>query len=547
MLAIAGMSENSYTLAVHFYPCLQNQSMSSDIVLLHGWGSASQSWQPLIPALQNIANVIALDLPGFGESQAVPNFTLDAIVQLIAAQLPEKCVLIGWSLGGMFAVQIAARYPQKISKIITLAANAKFVASRDYDIAMPLAVNRQFNKSFAADPQSTLKLFSGLLAQGATNERALLKQVRVLAEPDKINSNWLQALELLSQLDNREAFAQLTQPGLHLLAEKDVLVPDSAATALLQLNSQQSVQVIPDAAHALHWSQPELVVQAIQDFIKPVALDKKQVAHSFSRAAATYDSVANLQRKVGELLLEKVMPNPAVQVVLDLGCGTGYFTPQLQSKFPQALVVGVDIAEGMLQFAREKWGQSHLMARSLNLDESHSLNGSDPIFACADAEQLPFADQSVDIIYSNFALQWCANLSHLFAELQRVLKPDGRIIFTTLGPATLHELKSAWEQVDALVHVNQFHERDQLVNHLKAKALEIVEFEHAQEVMQFEQLSDLTRSLKALGAQNMNRGRAVGLTGRKKIQAFKQAYENFRSNDLLPATYDVFYVKVKTP
>lgn len=160
---------------------------------------------------------------------------------------------------------------------------------------------------------------------------------------------------------------------------------------------------------------------------------------------------------------------------------------------------------------------------------------------------MPFANQSVDVIYSNFALQWCANLSLLFAELQRILKPGGEIIFTTLGPATLHELRSAWEQVDALVHVNQFHVREQLENHLQVNALQVIEFEHVPEVMQFEQLSDLTRSLKALGAQNMNRGRATGLTGRKKIQAFKQAYENFRSNNLLPATYDVFYVKVKAP
>jgi len=533
MLVIAGMSENRYALAVHYYPCLRNpslqkQALADDIVLLHGWGSGSQSWQPLIPALQNIANVIALDLPGFGESQSIPEFTLDAVVPLIAAQLPEKCMLIGWSLGGMLAVQIAARYPQKISHLITLAANVKFVASRDYETAMPLVVNRQFNKSFVSDPQATLKLFSGLLAQGDANERALLKQVRALVEPDKMNLNWQQALELLSQLDNREAFAQLTLPGLHVLAEKDDLVPAVAAQSLTQLNPQQSVQVISGAAHALHWSQPVLVAQTIQNFVCPVALDKKQVAHSFSRAAATYDSVAKLQRKVGEALLQKLEPNPEAQVVLDLGCGTGYFTPQLQSKFPQALVVGVDIAEGMLQFASTQ----------------HSEQKQ---WLCADAEFLSFADQSVDIIYSNFSLQWCANLPHLFAELQRILKPGGQLIFTTLGPATLHELKSAWKQVDSLVHVNQFHEREQLLNHLQASALQIVEFQHKPEVLQFEQLSDLTRSLKSLGAQNVNRGRAAGLTGRKKIQAFKQAYENFRSNNLLPATYDVFYVKVKTP
>ena len=100
-----------------------------------------------------------------------------------------------------------------------------------------------------------------------------------------------------------------------------VLVPGAAAQALARLNSQQTVQIIAGAAHAVHWGLPELVVQVIQDYIQPVALDKKQIAHSFSRAAATYDSVANLQRKVGEVLLQKLAPNPTAQVVLDLGCG----------------------------------------------------------------------------------------------------------------------------------------------------------------------------------------------------------------------------------
>lgn len=523
------MSENVYALAVHIYPCKSQPPITDDIVLLHGWGSGSDSWQTLIPSLQNIANVIAIDLPGFGESAEIADFKLDAVINLIVAQLPEKSVLIGWSLGGMIAVNIAARYPQKISHLVTLAANAKFVASRDYETAMSLAVNRQFNKGFAGDAPATLKLFSGLLSQGDENERSLLKQVRNLAKPEKINTNWLQALNLLSSLDNRAAFNKLSPTGLHLLAEHDVLVPVAAAQSLTALNPQQEIKVVAGAAHALHWSLPELVISLITDFLvqeSQPTLDKKQMAHSFSRAATTYDSVAGLQRDVGAVLLKKLEPNPAVRVILDLGCGTGYFTPQLQTLFPQALVVGVDIAEGMLRFACER--QPEIKS-----------------WVCADAEYLPFSDQSVDIIYSNFALQWCANLPRLFAELQRVLKVDGQCIFTTLGPDTLCELKSAWAQVDAKVHVNQFHEPALLIAGLQQQGFQLVEFEHKPAVMEFEQLSELTRSLKALGAQNVNRGRAVGLTGRKKIQAFKLAYENFRSNNLLPATYDVYYLKVK--
>lgn len=521
------MNENQFKLARQEYSCTFSSSQQQPFVLLHGWGAASESWQPLISQLQTIAPVITLDLPGFGGSKAISEFNLESVTESIANELPPQCILVGWSLGGMLAVQLAARYPQKVIRVITLASNLKFVASRDYDTAMPLAVNRQFNKNFAEDAFDTLKLFGGLLAQGDINERALLKKMRALVASETINDNWLQALVMLAELDNRESFSAIVQPGLHLLAEKDVLVPMSTAQSLVAANPQQKVVIVNGAAHALHWSQPDIVVQHIKEFLRPTALEKTRVAQSFSRAASTYDSVASLQRKVGDLLLKRVSDNASAQHVLDLGCGTGYFTPRLQQVFPYALVTGVDIAEGMLQFAR-----SHLSEQNA--------------WVCSDAEQLPFATDSVDVIYSNFALQWCANLPKLFAELRRVLKPTGELIFTTLGPATLHELKSAWRLVDNHVHVNEFHERDMLLSQLQKAGFGQVDYEHSPEVMEFEHLSDLTRSLKALGAQNVNAGRLTGLTGRKKIQSFKQAYESMRINNLLPATYDVFYISAKS-
>jgi len=522
------MNDSAYKLAAHTYACELQTTLSEDIVLLHGWGTHSNSWLPLIPGLQKIANVIALDLPGFGESAPIPKFDLDVVLTLIAQQLPEKCVLIGWSLGGVLAVQLAARYPEKITRLVTLCANAKFVATENYLPAMSPAVNNEFNQSFECDAQTTLKLFSGLLAQGDPNERVLLKKFRSLIDSKTVNANWLQALKLLAEIDNRDVFSKLTQAGLHLLAEKDALVAIAAYESMTALNSKQQVKIISNSAHAVHWSKPELVAISIADFLRsiPASLNKKQVADSFSRAANTYDSVANLQRYVGELLFESVEKDASVKVVLDLGCGTGYFTPKLQDAYPEALVVGVDLAEGMLHFADEHYpGQKNWL--------------------CADADFLPLAAGSVDVIYSNFAMQWCTDLPHLFSELKRILKPGGQCIFTSLGPATLHELKAAWSKVDSHVHVNKFQDSRQLLACMQQADFQIIHFDNKIEVMEFETLADLTRSLKCLGAHNLNVGRAAGLTGRKKIQAFKQAYENFRNNNVLPATYDVYYVKVK--
>lgn len=499
------------------------------LVLLHGWGCDSSSWSPIMTQLQSLAQVVAIDLPGFGATPALNSFSLDAVVEFIATRLPDRCVVMGWSLGGMLALQVAARYPEKVSQVITLASNAKFVAVRDYPSAMPLPVNRQFNKSFSADPAATLKLFSGLLVQGDANERALLKKVRGLITQQSITSTWRDALQLLAQLDNREIFSGLSQPGLHLLGESDALVPVNAAPVMAALNALQQVHVLGQAAHALHWSQPEKVIELIAGFLQNISTQeedisfKKRVAQSFSRAAHTYDAVANLQRDVGQKLLHRIAADSAAKVVLDLGCGTGYFTRALQQKFPEAYVLAMDLAETMLEVARAR--------------NSPGLG-----LLCGDAEHLPLASNSVDVIFSSLALQWCHNLPLLFSELNRVLKPGGKLIFSTLGPETLHELKSAWQQVDGYVHVNRFIPRVALQESLQDGNFSVTEFSQELPVLEFANLSDLTRELKALGAHNINRGQAEGLTGRKKIAAFKSAYENFRRDNNLPATYDVFYI-----
>lgn len=507
-----------------------------NLVLIHGWGCDSRTWQPPLESLQLFAKVRLIDLPGFGTSAPVPEFSLEAVLDHIEPQLPRNAVVMGWSLGGMLAVQLAARFPERIRAVITLAANVKFVAAPDYPAAMSRSINRQFNQGFAQDPQATLKLFSGLLAQGDADERGLLKQLR-RSDMGAVTDNWLQALQLLTELDNRAVYAQLAQPGLHLFADNDALVPVAAAELLKQINPQQEIKLFENAAHALHWSKPQAVVESVVRFLKeniavgveldPVldaALDKKKVAQSFSRAAATYDSVAQLQRDIGKQLFAQLPDNlPAQSSVLDLGSGTGFFTRQLAAKYPESQIMGLDIAEGMLRYAAEQ---------------------SDEIsWLCSDAELLPIADNSADIVFSSLAIQWCNNLPQLMAELSRVLKPNGRLHIATLGSQTLHELKSAWQQVDNYVHVNRFQSQQALVAAINSSQLILDDIQQANRILYYDHLNELTRELKALGAHNINSGKPEGLTGRSRLLAFKSAYESFRSPQGLPATYDVIYLQ----
>jgi len=147
----------------------------------------------------------------------------------------------------------------------------------------------------------------------------------------------------------------------------------------------------------------------------------------------------------------------------------------------------------------------------------------------------------VDLLFSSLAIQWCENLPALFGEMQRILKPGGRAFLSTLGPRTLHELKSAWQTVDGYTHVNRFLPAT-LIQQAQADAgLSARAFNTEDRVLQYEQLRELTHELKALGAHNVNSGQSAGLTGRRRLQQFRQGYETFRRNGKLPATYEVYY------
>lgn len=158
-------------------------------------------------------------------------------------------------------------------------------------------------------------------------------------------------------------------------------------------------------------------------------MNKSSIAASFSAAATTYEQAAFVEQEIGLRLvqrLEYIKINP--KYILDLGCGTGYFTRQLQSLYPGATIIGLDIAFGMVKFANS----------SANLQ-----------YCCADAEQLPFLDLQFDLIFSNCCMPSIDHLGILFLELNRILKTDGVLLFSTFGPDTLQEfaVTSNWQDM----------------------------------------------------------------------------------------------------
>src|SRR5690606_20983148 len=139
--------------------------------------------------------------------------------------------------------------------------------------------------------------------------------------------------------------------------------------------------------------------------------------------------------------------------------------------------------------------------------------------------------------------QWSEDLHQLFAGVADSLKPGGWLLFSTLGPETLRELRQAWREVDSYTHVNDFQSAEVWRAALENAGLRVETLSEDTAVPRYQQLPQLMRELKALGAHNVNRQQNPGLTGPRQLRELGHAYEQFRDAEgMLPASYQVIYV-----
>lgn len=509
-------------------------SGAAELVLLHGWGSDSEIWRSLVPTLRRRFHVTLVDLPGFGRSAAC-EFRRDPVlvVEQLLPILPESAVYCGWSLGGMLATVIAASYPERVRALMTIASNAIFVADDAWSAAMPAGDFSTFQNVLEKNSVKGLRRFNLLQLHG--EERA--SSVQAVLRDQKLPLNALalvEGLHCLHDMDNRSALSNIECPAIHVFGAEDALVPSRAAAMFANYYPDHECKVMSGCGHLPFLSSPDEFVLLVFEFIrskgmlceaKPHYLDKTDIGRSFSRAAASYDGAAMLQRRIADHLIS-LMPETKSAPLMDLGCGTGYSLPTLKQYMGEGELLAADLAPGMLIYAKE-----------------HHLDTVDG-WLCGDAEDLPLADNSVGLIFSSLALQWCENLPAVYAEIERVLKPGGAAVIATLGPDTLYELRESWRHVDAYAHVNEFSERAEIQSAIQSTGLRVDEWQEHIELMEYEQLSELTRELKNIGAHNVNSGRPNGLTSRARIKALASGYEQFRGqNGLLPATYQVWYVR----
>ena len=252
-------------------------------------------------------------------------------------------------------------------------------------------------------------------------------------------------------------------------------------------------------------------------------LNKRYIRRHCQRAAVTDDQVAVVQRYMADELTSRLqVVKLAPQRVLDAGCGTGYARQGLSQQYPGAELILLDFASNMLH-------QGPL----LRTDQGNSI--------CGDAETMPIAPHSVDLIYCNAVLHWC-RLDHVLLEFLRILKPRGLLTFSTFGPDTLMELRAAWEQVDTNAHVHDFTDMhnvgDALVQHQFDTPVMDVDYLK----VTHKDFKGVLRDLKQAGLSNAATCRQRGLMGRGKLGKLEKAMERFRNDEgLIESTYEIVY------
>ena len=274
----------------------------------------------------------------------------------------------------------------------------------------------------------------------------------------------------------------------------------------------------------------------------PRDVDPRVVRRAFARAAATYDAAAVLQREIAARMASRLdYIRIAPRMILDAGCGTGEAVGELSARYAGARVVALDAALPMVGVARERARGARSLFRRLLPEALGGAGPAAPLFVCGDCNALPLSGVAFDLVWSNLTLQWVNDLPRAFAEVRRVLKVGGLFTFTTFGPDTLQEIRSAFARADGHTHTNRFTDMHDIGDMLVAAGFADPVMDMEQLTLTYPDAGSLMRELKQIGATNATRGRPHGLMGRRRWQRAVAALEAARRGGRVPATFEVVY------
>ncbi|MER2490908.1 pimeloyl-ACP methyl ester esterase BioH [Catenovulum sediminis] len=240
--------------------------MKSHLYFIHGWGMNRAVWRPIAEKLSHLYDVTLLDLPGYGESidNLPQTYNLDQISQQVAQNIQQPGIIIGWSLGGLVAQNIALKNKEKTDALITIASTPCFAQKNDWQ-GIQAHVLTDFQQQLAEDYNKTLERFLAIQAMGSRSARQDIKAFKALLltyappAPAALSGG----LQILAEADLTDKIAEIHQPTVRLYGKLDSLVPKAAIDPIHQLQPHSDKYIFNKASHAPFISHPEEFLQVL--------------------------------------------------------------------------------------------------------------------------------------------------------------------------------------------------------------------------------------------------------------------------------------------
>lgn len=241
------------------------------LVLIHGWGMHGGVWQPIAKRLAKDYMLYIVDLPGMGYSRAVEPYELYSLAEEVAEVIPGVSDILGWSLGGLIAQNIAITQPDRIRRLVLVGSTPCFINKDDWQAGIPADYFTDFARSVDDDYKRAMVKFLTLQCMKAKDARDTIKQLRqgFDLKPAPTQHTLKQALQVLLQTDLREESENILKPTLLIHGDRDTLAPVQAAHWMMQHLPKGFLRVISGAAHAPFLSHGEQFAEALDQFLEP--------------------------------------------------------------------------------------------------------------------------------------------------------------------------------------------------------------------------------------------------------------------------------------
>jgi len=251
-------------------PYLQTSGQGPNLALLHGWGMHGGIWETILPQLEKFFTVHNIDLPGFGRSPVHNgNYDLDYVVESIDQIMTDDCYLMGWSLGGLIATELANRSSQKIKKLVTVASSPCFVATEEMPYGMSREALDTFIDRLNEDFKGTLINFLAIQTMGSPTQQSDLEALKqtVFLHGLPAEKALTGGLRILQSVNLLSTLSRLPMPVLRIYGETDTLVPIKSVDKISEAASNSQSIIFKQSGHAPFLSESEDFIKQLVNFL----------------------------------------------------------------------------------------------------------------------------------------------------------------------------------------------------------------------------------------------------------------------------------------